>query len=186
MFAYSEAPLDGRCERMMVKMGVKGIKIETLSKLVNAGLITKLADCFRLDENQVASVPGLGLSSAEILCAALEKKLQGELWDWEILSSVGILNVGRTPTAHAQNHHTSAGGILGTVHIESLAGLGAQMPLLGSLCHAGRQFARGSEGAVVALCHQHHQYLVVALACSQEVVMGKRENHDNVCPFLTL
>ena len=96
MFAYSEAPLDGRCERMMVKMGVKGIKIETLSKLVNAGLITKLADCFRLDENQVASVPGLGLSSAEILCAALEKKLQGGLWDWEILSSVGILNVGRT------------------------------------------------------------------------------------------
>ena len=96
VFAYSEAPLDGRCERMMVKMGVKGIKIETLSKLVNAGLITKLADCFRLDENQVASVPGLGLSSAEILCAALEKKLQGGLWDWEILSSVGILNVGRT------------------------------------------------------------------------------------------
>lgn len=101
VFAYSEAPLDGRCERMMVKMGVKGIKIETLSKLVSAGLITKLADCFRLDENQVASVPGLGLSSAEILCSALEKKLQGGLWDWEILASAGILNVGRTLSKEA-------------------------------------------------------------------------------------
>jgi DNA ligase (NAD+) len=80
----------------MVKMGIKGIKIETLKKLVDAGLITKLGDCFRLDENQVASVPGLGESSAEILCSALEKKVAAGLWDWEILASVGILNVGRT------------------------------------------------------------------------------------------
>ena len=101
VFAYSEAPLDGRCERMMVKMGIKGIKIETLSKLVNAGLIAGLADCFRLDEDRVASVPGLGLSSAEILCSALEKKLASGLWDWEILASVGILNVGRTLSKEA-------------------------------------------------------------------------------------
>ena len=85
----------------MVKMGIKGIKIETLKKLVNAGLIAKLGDCFRLDENQVASVPGLGLSSAEILCSALEKKLASGLWDWEILASVGILNVGRTLSKEA-------------------------------------------------------------------------------------
>ena len=85
----------------MVKMGIKGIKIETLSKLVNAGLIVGLADCFRLDEDRVASVPGLGLSSAEILCSALEKKLASGLWDWEILASVGILNVGRTLSKEA-------------------------------------------------------------------------------------
>ena len=96
VFAYSEAPLDGRCERMMVKMGIKGIKIETLKKLVDAGLITRLGDCFRLDENRVASVPGLGPSSAELLCSSLAKKLESGFWDWEILASVGILNVGRT------------------------------------------------------------------------------------------
>ena len=86
---------------MMVKMGIKGIKIETLNKLVGAGLITRLGDCFRLVDTQVAAVPGLGLSSAEILCSALEKKLADGLWDWEILASVGILNVGRTLSKEA-------------------------------------------------------------------------------------
>jgi DNA ligase (NAD+) len=97
VFAYSEAPLEGRIERMMVKMGIKGIKIETIKKLVDAGLVNSLGDIFRLDETQVASVPGLGASSAEILCSALAKKVEESgFWDWEILASVGILNVGRT------------------------------------------------------------------------------------------
>ena len=101
VFAYSEAPLEGRVERMMVKMGIKGIKIETIKKLVEAGLINSLGDIFRLDETQVASVPGLGVSSAELLCSALAKKVESGFWDWEILASVGILNVGRTLSKEA-------------------------------------------------------------------------------------
>ena len=98
VFAYVEAPLDGRCERMMVKCGIKGIRIETISKLVDAGLVTSLADMWTISEkiSQIVLIPGLGASSAEILCSAIDNKLSQALWDWEILSSVGINGVGRT------------------------------------------------------------------------------------------
>ena len=96
VFAFSVAPLEGRCERMIVKMGIKGVKIETFKKLVDAGLITTLGDCFRLDENQVATVSGMGETSAELVCSTIEAKLASGFWDWEILASVGIANIGRT------------------------------------------------------------------------------------------
>lgn len=98
VFAYIEAPLAGRCERMMVKCGVKGVRIETINKLVNAGVVTKLADMWSLTEkfNQIAVIPGLGTSSADLLCFTLDAKLAKGLWDWEVLASVGINGVGRT------------------------------------------------------------------------------------------
>lgn len=103
VFAYSEAPLAGRVERMMVKMGVRGVRIETIKKIVDAGLITRLGDIFRLDAvaGKVASLPGMGINSTETVCSAVGAKLAGGLWDWEILASVGILNVGRTLSKEA-------------------------------------------------------------------------------------
>lgn len=98
VFAYVEAPLDGRCERMMVKCGIKGVRIETIFKLVQAGVVTKLADMWDLERrfSQIAAIPGMGESSAEIVTSAIQSKLSKGLWDWEILASVGINGVGRT------------------------------------------------------------------------------------------
>lgn len=96
VFAYAEAPLAGRVERMMVKMNVKGVRIQQITKLVEAGLITKLSDIFTLDLHAVASLPGFGQSSADMLCNAVAAKLEKGLWDWEILASVGIIGVGRS------------------------------------------------------------------------------------------
>jgi len=96
VFAYAEAQLDGRCERVMVKMGVRGVKIETVTKLVEGGLVTKLADMFTLERERVAALPGLGTTSADLLCSAIEAKLDAGVKDWEVLASLGIEGVGRT------------------------------------------------------------------------------------------
>ena len=98
VFAYVDAPLDGRCERMMVKCGVKGVRIEPVFKLVEAGVVTSLADMWTLQERHasICSLPGFGEASADLICSAIETKLRLGLWDWEILASVGINGVGRT------------------------------------------------------------------------------------------
>jgi DNA ligase (NAD+) len=97
VFAYAaEATLQGRIERMMVKCGVKGVRIETITKLVEGGVVTDLAGMWAMDETRACSLPGLGESSALAVRDALDRKLQDHLWDWEILASVGINSVGRT------------------------------------------------------------------------------------------
>jgi DNA ligase (NAD+) len=98
VFAYVDAPLDGRCERMMVKCGVRGVRIETIFKLVEHGVVGQLADMWQLPAKTaaIAAIPGLGDQSAKILAEAITAKISQGLWDWEILASAGINGVGRT------------------------------------------------------------------------------------------
>lgn len=98
VFAYVAAPLAGRCERMMVKCGVKGVRIETIQKLVDAGVVKQLSDMWRLEQQieRIAQIPGLGQASAEQMVEAIEQKRSSGVWDWEILASVGINSVGRS------------------------------------------------------------------------------------------
>ena len=99
VFAYAaEAPLAGRVERMLVKCGVKGIKIETITRLVEHGVVKKLSDMWWVGayEERIAEIPGLGRSSASSICQAIDRKLKVHLWDWEVLAGLGIEGVGRT------------------------------------------------------------------------------------------
>ena len=125
VFAYVDAPLAGRCERMMVKCGVKGVRIETISKLVNAGVVTNLADMWSLTEkfDQIAAIPGLGATSADLLCSAIDAKLAKGLWDWEILASVGINGVGRTLSKDALKVFTLSELLAGNCAEGVLAGV---------------------------------------------------------------
>jgi DNA ligase (NAD+) len=103
VFAYSEAPLEGRVERMVIKCGIKGLRIETARKLVEAGVVTKLSDMWDLEPKfaQIASIPGMGEGSANIVLDAIDRVRRDGLWDWQILASIGINNVGRTLSKEA-------------------------------------------------------------------------------------
>ena len=98
VFAYTDVAIEGRIERMMIKMGIKGVRIETIRKLSDAGLLPDLSSIWSVEQmlERVASIPGMGESSADILCTAIETKLTAGFWDWEVLSSVGINSIGRS------------------------------------------------------------------------------------------
>jgi DNA ligase (NAD+) len=98
VFAYTAAPLAGRCENLLIKCGIKGIKIETLAKLCEAGVLQTLGDIWRLPakEKLMAKVEGLGDISANGIAEAIQSKLSDGVSDWEVLASVGINSIGRT------------------------------------------------------------------------------------------
>ena len=96
VFAYAAPPLAGRAERLMVKLGVRGVRIQQLSRLVEAGLVVRLGDALRLDRARVAALPGFGEASADLLCSAIGEKLTAGVTDWEVLAAVGIEGVGRS------------------------------------------------------------------------------------------
>jgi DNA ligase (NAD+) len=98
VYAYIDASLDGRIERMMLKMGVKGIRRETIRKLTDTQILNDLGSIWSIEQmhDQVASVQGMGESSAAIIADAINDKLKAGFWDWEILASVGITNIGRS------------------------------------------------------------------------------------------
>jgi DNA ligase (NAD+) len=91
-----EPPLADRVVRMIDKCGIKGVKIESISKLVKAGLITRLADLWSLEGGAVALAEGFGPQSAALLVGAVQEKARAGLHDWEVLSSLGISGIGRT------------------------------------------------------------------------------------------
>jgi DNA ligase (NAD+) len=97
VFGLSEAPLAGRVERMLTTMGIKGIKYETLDKLVNAGLLVSIYCIFELSKKDIidADIPGIGESIAEKIYTAIKDKKAKGIYDWEILASIGISGVGK-------------------------------------------------------------------------------------------
>jgi DNA ligase (NAD+) len=95
VFAFTEASLTGRVELLCVKLNMKGIRFETIDKLVQHQLIQKLSDIFTLKRGTIATVPGLGTLSEDLLLSTINEKLKSGLFDWEILAAVGILNIGR-------------------------------------------------------------------------------------------
>ena len=73
-------------------MDVDGLGSRTIALLVERGLVTRLADLYRLDEATLASLEGMGKRSAAKLRQALEASRQ-QPWH-RLLFALGIRNIG--------------------------------------------------------------------------------------------
>jgi DNA ligase (NAD+) len=79
-------------------LDIEGLGEQRVEQLVEAGLVEGLADLYRLDREELASLDGWGETSADNLRSELEAATQPSLADF--LSALGIPKVGET-TARA-------------------------------------------------------------------------------------
>ena len=91
-FAYCGNPLCegkvvGRINNFFTKMDIKGIKENTIQKLYDAGIWTKIEDVFSFNVNRAMHLEGMGESSVNKIVKAIAKK---KYYDYEILGSLGI------------------------------------------------------------------------------------------------
>jgi len=83
----------GVLQNYLIKMGIKGIKRNTLIKLYESGLVKTIPDLYEMNYDKIKNIEGLGESTAELLKSSLNNK---EYYDWEIIGSLGIDNIGRS------------------------------------------------------------------------------------------
>jgi DNA ligase (NAD+) len=84
--------IKGRIVNYLEKLGIKGVKESTISKLVEHKLLKKIEDLYTLDYKKVEEIPGLGSKSAENIKKAIEGKTP---YDYEIIGGLGIKGFGR-------------------------------------------------------------------------------------------
>ena len=98
--AYCSNPIcDGKIvgslQNYVTKMGIKGIKENTFNKLKEKGLVRTIEDLYTLDYDLVEDVQGLGSKTAELLRKSFAED-NNEYFDYQILGSIGIQNIGIT------------------------------------------------------------------------------------------
>jgi len=80
----------GKIENYFIKMDIKGIKMSTIEKLNEAGLISNIIDLYNIDTTKCEEV--LGKKTTQNIIQAINEK---EYYDYEIL---GSLNIEKTST----------------------------------------------------------------------------------------
>jgi len=96
-FVYCDNPLCsmkriGKINNYTNMVGIKGIEVSTLAKIVNAGLLETSADLYRLNYRALSRVEGLGSKSAENIIDAIRSVTPN---DYDILAGLGIDNLGK-------------------------------------------------------------------------------------------
>jgi len=96
-FVYCDNPLChmkriGKINNYTNQVGIKGIEVSTLTKIINAGLLETSADLYRLNYKALSRVEGLGSKSAENIIDAIKSVTPN---DYDILAGLGIDNLGK-------------------------------------------------------------------------------------------
>jgi len=96
-FVYCDNPLCsmkriGKINNYTNQVGIKGIEVSTLQKIINAGLLETSADLYRLNYKTLSRVEGLGSKSAENIIDAIRSNTPN---DYDILAGLGIDNLGK-------------------------------------------------------------------------------------------
>ena len=86
-------------------LNIDGMSEETLKKLMDAGLLTSLADLFKLKERKTefCTLEGFGEKSVDNLLKSIEKARNTTLA--KLIYSLGIDNIGRTASRAICNHY---------------------------------------------------------------------------------
>lgn len=79
-------------------MKMKGIEVSTISALYDVGLLRKIEDLYSLKnhKSKIVKMDGFGELSYQALMETVTSRDSGELFDYEILASVGIEGIGLT------------------------------------------------------------------------------------------
>lgn len=73
-------------------MDIDGVGPALLEQLVNAGLVRKASDLYRLDVQTLAQLDRMGLKSAQNAVAAIDRSKQNDLS--KLLCALGIRQIG--------------------------------------------------------------------------------------------
>ena len=93
-------------------LAIDGLGEETAQRLVDSGLVSSLADIYRLNPQEVAELDGLGEKSASQLAAATNNARQPVLS--RFLFGLGIDHVGTITAGLLANHYQSLAGFVTT------------------------------------------------------------------------
>lgn len=80
----------GRITNFLVKMKVENVSDRTVEDLVNNHLIKDIPDLFKLNSNEIASLPGYGEDSANIIISELNKLQKRDVPISSLLGALGI------------------------------------------------------------------------------------------------
>ena len=126
VFAYCSNPecenkVIGRFVNHLIKMGIKGVEAKTIKKLFDGNLIVDLSDLYTVEFSKVSeeNIPeGMGRTSLDNVEKAVKEKK--EIYDYEILGSVGIDSIGTTIAKKLfTNSELTLYDILNKVHEDS-------------------------------------------------------------------
>ena len=90
----------GRLQQFLEKMGIKGIKRNTIKAMYDVGIIEDVTDFLHFDETKqavIARTEGFGKTSAAKICEAINNKIYGEngVYDYELMGSLNVELISR-------------------------------------------------------------------------------------------
>jgi len=97
--------LQGRLEHFVSRdcMDIEGMGSETISLLINKGLIKDISDIYELSYNDIVYLPGFGKKSAENLLTSVLNSKNPPLW--KFINSLGIRQVGKGTAKSLAKHY---------------------------------------------------------------------------------
>jgi DNA ligase (NAD+) len=123
------AQLKGRIKHFASKGGldIEGLGEETVSALIDRGLVSNLADLFRLNENDLLRLEGFAERSAAKLVDAIQKGRRVELG--RFLYALGIPEVGASVARDLAQHFRSLERlrVANREELEKVSGIGPRM-----------------------------------------------------------
>ena len=97
----------GNIQQFVEKVGIKGIKRNTIQDLFDAKIVTRPEELLGLDGRKIAKLPGYGVQAAKKITDAIEKRLFKEkIYDYELLGSLNINLVSRDRAKLILQHTT--------------------------------------------------------------------------------
>ncbi|MEZ4322445.1 MAG: NAD-dependent DNA ligase LigA [Myxococcota bacterium] len=105
-------------------MDIEGLGEKLVDQLVDAGLVTRLSDVYRLTYEQLVSLERMGERSAENLLNAIEKSKRQPLE--RVITALGIRDVGEATARDLSHHFHSIDGLLDADRgqLEGVSGVG--------------------------------------------------------------
>ncbi len=99
-------------------MDIEGLGDAVLETLLNKGLISKIADIYRVDYDKIAELDGMGRKSAENMRKAIEKSKENDLS--KLLFAFGIRHIGQKASKLLSDHFLTLDNIISATKEEIL------------------------------------------------------------------
>ncbi|MBQ3524172.1 MAG: NAD-dependent DNA ligase LigA [Clostridia bacterium] len=91
-------------------MDIEGLGDAVLETLLNQGLISKIADIYRIDYDKIAQLEGMGKKSADNMRNAVEKSKQNDLS--KLIFAFGIRHIGQKASKLLSDHFLTLDNII--------------------------------------------------------------------------
>jgi DNA ligase (NAD+) len=99
-------------------MDIEGLGDAVLETLLNQGLISKIADIYRIDFEKIAQLEGMGKKSADNMRNAIEKSKENDLS--KLLFAFGIRHIGQKASKLLSDHFLTLDNIISATKEEIL------------------------------------------------------------------